>query len=123
MNVKEFKKEAVRDIKNSSLPLDKSSQFKMISFNISTDTISAILSDIFNEYVKGISDSIIPPWRIYVIKGNINERLEDLQPYLSKNDYLSICLMIGTKIDNWVIEAVYEELYETASNLKKILYD
>jgi len=123
MNVKEFKKAVVKDIKESSLSLDKSSQLKMIGYNITVETLSSILSDIFNEYVKGISIDIVAPWRIYVIKGNIDERLEDLRPYLSKDDYLSSCIMIGTKVDNWIEEAVYEELFETASNLKKILYD
>ena len=123
MNVKDFKKIVIKDIKSGSIQLDKSSQLKMIGYNISTNGLSLILNDVFNEYVAGISNDIMSTWKIHVAKENIVERLSDLQPFLSKRDYLSICLMVGTKVDKWISEAVYEELFETASNLKKILYD
>jgi hypothetical protein len=123
MNVKDFKKIVIKDIKGGSIQLDKSSQLKMIGYNISTNGLSLILNDVFNEYVAGISNDIMSTWKIQLAKENIIERLSDLQPFLSKRDYLSICLMVGTKVDKWISEAVYEELFETASNLKKILYD
>ena len=123
MTIRKFKNEAIISIKSMSIELDKSSQLRMIGYNISSDIIFAIFNDIFNEYIKGISDTIIPAWKIYVIKGNISERLDDLKPYLSKEDYLLSCLLIGTKIDDLVIEAVNNELFETAANLNRILYD
>ncbi len=77
--------------------------------------------NILYEYMIGLTEILISNSRIKQTCEEVQKLNDDMANSISDNDMMYCWLFIGEVVESWIDKAIELELFESASNLKKLL--